>query len=50
MSEQQTDAVVDEPEYEELPLTPKRLALMTITMFVGFVLFVAICLPLYFFK
>lgn len=44
------DAEVErEVESDELPLTPKMMAMMTLTMFVGFVVFVAVCLPLYFF-
>lgn len=41
--------VESEVESDELPLTPKMMAMMTLTMFVGFVVFVAVCLPLYFF-
>lgn len=55
MSEQHAEDVVDEVEsdeveYEEVPMSPKLAAIMTITMFVGFVAFVAVCLPMFFFN
>lgn len=58
MSDKPTEDTIDqdlthdrdaEVESDELPLTPKMMAMMTLTMFVGFVVFVAVCLPLYFF-
>lgn len=53
MNEQADDAttpvVDDAAQSDELPLTPQRMAMMTIAMFVGFVAFVAVCLPLFFF-
>lgn len=51
MSDQPADDVVDQDvESDEVPLTPRMMAMMTITMFLGFVAFVAVCLPLFFFN